>query len=180
MTLMSDKIRALDLWRVSSTGIDLISLGRLSKVLKRSPNLLRALCQESERSHRCHHEGAGLIWASMLWTCKEAAVKCIGTGFWRQGVEWRDVCIHAPFPVESPERILEVRSVKVTLSGVAADLCSTVHIEGTFELIDPPSYGRSDQRNDSPPHLRSMNEYIALARMELYRPLTVPSSRVNQ
>lgn len=72
-------------------GLDVLSLVRLSSVLKRSPMLFRRVCGPQERLEWTGAEGEALAWSAALWVTKEASVKCIGTGFWRQGVDWPDL-----------------------------------------------------------------------------------------
>jgi len=77
--------------RVEALGLDVISLPRLSRVLERSPRLFRRVCGASERLEWVGSTGAGLAWAAALWVSKEASVKCLGTGFWREGLDWPDL-----------------------------------------------------------------------------------------
>lgn len=76
---------------VIQVGVDVISLERLARVLRRSPRLFQGLCLPRERSDWCQPQGLGLIWATLLWTSKEAAAKCLRTGLWRAGVDWPDL-----------------------------------------------------------------------------------------
>ena len=75
----------------SAIGVDLIPLERLSRVLTRSPQLFRRVCAHRERLEWTGPEGGALAWSAALWVTKEASVKCLGTGFWRQGVDWPHV-----------------------------------------------------------------------------------------
>lgn len=72
-------------------GVDVLALERLSEVLTRSPRLFRRVCSAQERLEWIGVEGASLAWAAGLWVTKEASVKCLGTGFWREGVDWPDL-----------------------------------------------------------------------------------------
>jgi len=72
-------------------GLDVLSLSRLSAVLQRSPRLFRRVCGPQERLEWTGEAGGALAWSAALWVTKEASVKCLGTGFWRQGVDWPDL-----------------------------------------------------------------------------------------
>ena len=113
-------------------------ISRLSRVLKRSPRLFSSLCIDEEKAEFCSSVGSGLLWAACLWTAKEAAVKCLGTGFWRQGVEWTDLTVASlsnPQSFPQPERIQSsfVAPLQVKTRGVANKLIGKVYIIGTFE-----------------------------------------------
>ena len=175
MNLSSTKESPLVL---SAVGLDIMPLSRLSRVLTRSPNLFRSLCHEDEHAELCSPMDDGLLWAAMLWTCKEATAKCLGTGFWRQGVEWSEVKIS---PQKMPKLSLLVSPtnreteptlspkadkfstvilpVDVSLFCSAAALMGEVQIRGTFELIFPNDEVIED-------NFMSM---IALSHMGLYR-----------
>ena len=71
-----------------AVGVDVLSINRLERALTRSPKLFTRLCAEGERAGWVSASGGGLAWASALWVSKEASVKCLKTGFWRQGVDW--------------------------------------------------------------------------------------------
>ena len=76
---------------ISQIGVDVISMQRLSRVLLRSPRLFDRLCQTQERADLCGPHDENLVWATLLWTSKEAAAKCLQTGFWRSGIDWPDL-----------------------------------------------------------------------------------------
>lgn len=78
-------------FQVLEIGLDILSLERLSKVLKRSPNLFKRICAPQEYVQWTGAEGAQLAWSAALWVSKEASIKCVGTGFWRQGIDWPDL-----------------------------------------------------------------------------------------
>lgn len=79
--------------RLIRAGIDIIALARLSRVLKRNPRFFLPLCSAQEKPELCSDQYEGLWRAACLWTVKEATAKCLGTGFWRQNVEWPDVIV---------------------------------------------------------------------------------------
>ena len=76
-------------------GVDVMSAARLSRALQRSPRLFERLCAPEERWEWTAPEGAGLAWACALWCAKEAAVKTLRTGFWREGIDWPMVVVGA-------------------------------------------------------------------------------------
>ena len=76
---------------ISQIGVDVISMQRLSRVLLRSPRLFDRLCQIQEHANLCGPYDEALVWATLLWTSKEAAAKCLQTGFWRSGIDWPDL-----------------------------------------------------------------------------------------
>jgi len=79
----------------SALGVDLMAAARLSRALRRAPRLFERLCAPEERWEWTAPEGAGLAWACALWCAKEAAVKALRTGFWREGVDWPMVAVGA-------------------------------------------------------------------------------------
>ena len=91
LTPPSEPIAHNRLDRVTHVGVDLMSMSRLSRALTRSPHLFRRLCTDQERADLCTPDRAGVVWATLLWTSKEAAAKCLETGFWRSGVDWPDL-----------------------------------------------------------------------------------------
>ena len=99
-----------------SVGVDVISLARLAKVLRRRPQFFRRLCHPVEPLEQVADEGEGLLWAGALWTRKEAVAKCLQTGVWRAGVDWPDLGV---LSVESNS--FEERSL-ASLSGAASAL----------------------------------------------------------
>ena len=94
---MSLPLQRLPLEQLISVSVDVINLSRLSRVLNRSPRLFRRLCSPDERADLCAPEGVGLSWAACLCTWKEAASKCLQTGFWRAGIDWPDLEIRGTF-----------------------------------------------------------------------------------
>lgn len=72
--------------RLAGVGIDLAHVPRLAQVVQRRRRVLTLICAEEERP-----EAADARRAAELWTGKEAAVKALGTGMWREGVNWSDV-----------------------------------------------------------------------------------------
>lgn len=91
LTSSSERAAHTRLGEVTHIGVDLMSMSRLSRALTRSPHLFRRLCTDQERADLCTPDHAGLVWATLLWTSKEAAAKCLETGFWRAGVDWPDL-----------------------------------------------------------------------------------------
>ena len=99
------------------------------------PNLFQSLCSPEESPELCHFEGEGLIHAAYLWTVKEATAKCLGTGFWRMGVEWTDVVVN-PLSTQTITPSEPVRKVTVSLQGTARHLRRDSYIHGYFELVE--------------------------------------------
>ena len=99
-----------------SVGVDVISLARLAKVLRRRPQFFKRLCHPDEPLEWVGHEGEGVLWAGALWTRKEAVAKCLRTGVWRAGVDWPDLGVFS-FGARSFEE-----PSSVSLSGVASTL----------------------------------------------------------
>ena len=89
--------------RLIAVGVDVLTLERLSRALTRSPRLFSRLCASTEGLEHVKAERAGLAWAAALWVSKEASVKCLKTGFWREGVDWPQVVVGATRSFE-PER----------------------------------------------------------------------------
>jgi phosphopantetheinyl transferase (holo-ACP synthase) len=101
--------------RLSEVGVDVMSADRLSRALKRSPRLFERLCAPEERWEWTAPEGAGLAWACALWCAKEAAVKTLRTGFWREGIDWPMVVVGA-----EPAHLLCERSPSLDLTAARA------------------------------------------------------------
>ena len=140
------------LGKITHIGVDVISTQRLSRVLTRSPKLFHRLCQRQERADLCSPHQEGLVWATLLWTSKEAAAKCLQTGFWRSGIDWPDLEIrvinddqdqsYIDLSQDSVKSLSEqIRSelgvkVKVRSHRAAADLLGSDQIFGRFMIKD--------------------------------------------
>jgi phosphopantetheine--protein transferase-like protein len=78
---------------IKSVGIDMIYLHRLAQAIERRPTMFQRLCSSEEKPEYTCSQSLGLIWASILWTGKEAIAKCLQTGIWRAGIAWEDLLI---------------------------------------------------------------------------------------
>ena len=137
---------------ITHLGVDVISTQRLSRVLTRSPQLFHRLCQRQERADLCSPHQEGLVWATLLWTSKEAAAKCLQTGFWRSGIDWPDLEIkvinddqaqsHIDLSQDLIKSLSEQTSsargvqVRVKSHRAAADLLGSDQIFGRFMIKD--------------------------------------------
>ena len=131
---------------VSHVGVDVISMSRLSRVLNRSPRLFDRLCQREERADLSTALGVGLEWATLLWTSKEAAAKCLQTGFWRAGIDWPDlqilvfdqdilkVCPQVLSHISELARSQEGVEVRVRSHRAAAKLLGSDEVSGRFTI----------------------------------------------
>jgi phosphopantetheinyl transferase (holo-ACP synthase) len=115
-----------------SVGVDVISLARLAKVLRRRPLFFQRLCHPDEPLEQVSDEGEGLLWAGALWTRKEAVAKCLQTGVWRAGVDWPDLGV---FSFDA--RSFEAPSL-ASLSGAASALVPQGAQAWTWSEVTPP------------------------------------------
>lgn len=74
-------------------GVDVVSVERIARVRSRR-DLMPLVCASEELE-----EPMNAVRAARLWSGKEAVAKALGTGFWQEGVEWRDVRFDAQWAV---------------------------------------------------------------------------------
>ena len=89
--------------RLVGIGIDVVEIRRIARVRSRR-EILEEVCAEEEKQLFPLSD----FDAARLWSGKEAAVKTIGTGFWQQGVDWRDLRFDADFELTLHGRLQEM------------------------------------------------------------------------
>ena len=85
----------------TAVGIDIVSLSRIERALKRG--LLNTVCHPSELDHG----PLTVPDAARIWTGKEAIAKTLGTGFFQGGVDFPDVVVWPPGRVTLYRRALK-------------------------------------------------------------------------
>jgi holo-[acyl-carrier protein] synthase len=79
---------------IISIGIDIIEVGRIREVLRRTPRFRERVFTPAERAY-CDSRGAvAAQHYAARFAAKEAALKALQTG-WRGGISWQDVEIAA-------------------------------------------------------------------------------------
>lgn len=165
---------------LNHVGVDLIALARLSRVLRRNPKLFMPLCQSQEKPELCSAEGEGLYRAACLWTIKEATAKCLGTGFWRQNIEWTDVLVQdlnfVGLSDDSTKNTFTYKtqeiSVGILLSGAAKELYPQAILKGQFEVfVGEVSIEKVERDHRS---LLVEPSLHGLARVQMYQPMNSP------
>ncbi len=74
---------------IVSIGIDIIEIGRVREVLRRTPRFRERVFTERERAY-CDSRGVNAAQHyAARFAAKEAAFKALGTG-WRDGLSWHD------------------------------------------------------------------------------------------
>jgi len=79
--------------RLVGLGVDVVSIERIARVRSRR-DLMAHVCAPEELMHPMTN-----LRAARMWAGKEAVAKALGTGFWQEGVEWRDVRFDAHWSV---------------------------------------------------------------------------------
>lgn len=87
---------------ITGIGVDVVLIERITRVRSRH-DLLAHVCAPDEQV-----EGVDDLTAAKLWAGKEAIAKCLGSGFWQQGVDWTDVRLGPDFVVRLHGRAAEL------------------------------------------------------------------------
>lgn len=87
---------------ITGIGVDVVRVERITRVRSRH-DLLAHVCAADEPV-----AGVDDLTAAKLWAGKEAIAKCLGSGFWQQGVDWTDVRLWPGFVVRLHGRAAEL------------------------------------------------------------------------
>ena len=92
-------VRSAESPNIVRIGTDIVSVKRIEAMISNHGNRLAKVFTEQELSE----SGKDPQILAQMWAGKEAVGKALGTGLWREGVNWKDIEIsldpNSPFPV---------------------------------------------------------------------------------
>lgn len=160
---------------IKSVGVDMIYLHRLAQAIERRPTMFQRLCSSKEKPEYTCSQNLGLIWASILWTGKEAIAKCLQTGIWRAGIAWEDLLVGSEdfyTQIQNPNAS-KIWQTQAGFKRNAATLASHTQCSIHFQIYQSAEYISTKERspvtlNDihdviqSPPYLQPLSSRLTL------------------
>ncbi len=113
---------------IYSSGIDIIEVERVKKLVIKSSGAIKRLFTEGELCSLgdLPFSFAQTVWVSRFFAMKEAVMKACGTG-WQDGVAWQDIELekdHYPQTVKISGKLREITKTKKIKKVVVVSCCN--------------------------------------------------------